>query len=73
MDQKKSGPIRGRRHEEGVCPSRETGCGGKQPPVERPVVRKACKGELATCQSEEEEPWDGSEIIILFQEVISFP
>jgi hypothetical protein len=40
--------------------------------VERPVVRKGCKGEMAMYQSDEEEPWDGSEIIILFQEVVSF-
>lgn len=70
MDQKKSGPIGRRRHGEGLCPCRETGRGRKQPQVERPVVRKACKGEMATCQSKEEEPWDESEIIILFQEVI---
>ena len=72
MDQKKSGPIARRKYGEGVCPSREIGCEGKRPQVERSVVRKGCKGKMATCQSKEEEPWDGSETIILFQEVVSF-
>jgi hypothetical protein len=48
---------------------RETAPSGE---AERPVVKKGCKGDMATCQSKEEEPWDGSEIIILFQEVVSF-
>jgi hypothetical protein len=40
--------------------------------AERSVVKKGCKGDMATCRSKEEEPWDGSEIIILFQEVVSY-
>jgi hypothetical protein len=40
--------------------------------VERPVVRKGCKGKMVTYQSKEEEPWDGSEILIFFQDVVSF-
>ena len=38
----------------------------------KPVVRQECKGETATCESEEQEPWDGSDLTILFQEAASY-
>ena len=41
-------------------------------PKWRPVVRQGCEGETAPCQSQEEERWDGSDLTILFQEVVSF-
>ena len=31
----------------------------------RPVVRQGCKGEMAPCQSEERDSWDGSDLIRL--------
>ena len=37
----------------------------------RPIVRWGYKGEMASCQSEEGEPWDGSDLIIVFQETVS--
>jgi hypothetical protein len=37
----------------------------------RPVVRQVCKGEMTPYQ-EEEEPWDGSDLTIVFQEADSF-
>ena len=37
----------------------------------RPVVRWY-KGEMAVCQSEEGEPWDGIHLTIVFQEAVSF-
>jgi len=40
-------------------------------PKWRPAVRQGYKGETARCQSEEEEPWDGSDLTVLFQEVVS--
>lgn len=41
-------------------------------PTWRPIIRQGCKGETARCQSMEEEPRDGSDQTILFQEVLSF-
>jgi len=38
-------------------------------PKWRPAVGQVYKGGTAPCQSEEEEPWDGSDLTILFQEV----
>jgi len=37
-----------------------------------PVVRKVCNGEMALCQSEETEPWNDSDPIIVLQEAVSF-
>lgn len=36
-------------------------------PEWRPVVRRGCKGETALCRSKKGEPWDGSELTIVFQ------
>jgi hypothetical protein len=36
-----------------------------------PAVRQGYKGETAWCQSKEEETWDGSDLTVLFQEVVS--
>jgi len=41
---------------------------GKDPKW-RPVV---CEGEVALCQSEEMEPWGGSDQTIMFQEAVTF-
>jgi hypothetical protein len=41
-------------------------------PKWRPVVRQGCKGETDPCRSEEGESWDGSDVIIVFQEAVSF-
>jgi len=38
----------------------------------RPVVRQVCNREMATCQEEEEEPQDGSDPTIVFQDDVSF-
>jgi hypothetical protein len=38
----------------------------------RPVVRQVCDREMALCQEEEEEPWDGSDLTTVFQEAVSF-
>ena len=38
----------------------------------KPVARQVCMGETALCWSEEEEPWDGSELTTVFQEAASF-
>ena len=38
----------------------------------RAVVRQGCKGETTLRRSEEEEPWDGSDLTIVLQEVVSF-
>lgn len=35
-------------------------------PKQRAVVRQECTGETATCDSEEQEPQDGSDLTILF-------
>lgn len=42
-------------------------------PKWRPVVRQGCKREMVPCRNEEdEEPWDGSDLSIWFQEVVTF-
>ena len=41
-------------------------------PNGRPAVRQVYKGETAPYRSKEEDPWDGSDVTILFQEVVSF-
>jgi len=41
-------------------------------PKQRPVVRQECKGETAMCESEEQEPRDGSDLTILFQEAAAY-
>jgi hypothetical protein len=41
-------------------------------PKWRPAVRQGYGGETVLCQSKEEKPWDGSDLTILFQEVVSF-
>jgi len=51
--------------------SRGTGC-GRNCPKWKPVVRQRCKGEMALCRSEVEEPWGGSDLTIVFQEAVSF-
>jgi hypothetical protein len=33
--------------------------------------RQICKEETVWCQSEEEEPWDGSDLTVVFQEAVS--
>ena len=38
----------------------------------RLVVRQVCNGEMVLCQEEEEEPWDGSDPTIVFQDAVSF-
>jgi len=40
-------------------------------PKRRPVIRKGCWEEKAPCRSEEEEPWDGSGLTVVFQEAVS--
>jgi len=41
-------------------------------PKRKAVVRQGCKEETALRQSEEEEPWDGSDLTTVFQEAVSF-
>ena len=41
-------------------------------PKWRPVVRQVRTGETASCRSEAEEPWDGSDLTIVFQVAASF-
>jgi len=36
-------------------------------PKWRPIVRRGCKGETALCWSKEDEPWDGSDLTVVFQ------
>jgi len=38
----------------------------------RPVVREVYKGEMTPYQKQQEEPWDGSDLTIVFQEANSF-
>ena len=40
-------------------------------PTWRPIVRQGCNGEMVPCQSEEEEPREGSDLSIWFQEVVT--
>ena len=56
---------------EGACSSRGQALEGNGPKW-RPAVTQGYKGETAPCQDEEEEPWDGSDLTILFHEVVSF-
>ena len=53
--------------------ARVQGQSAGQGPKWRPVVRQICKGETVRYQSEEEEPWYGSDQTIAFQEAIFFP
>ena len=41
-------------------------------PKWRPVVRQVRTGETAPCRSEEKEPWDDSDLTIVFQVAVSF-
>lgn len=71
LARKKSGPIGSGRTGRGrfrVEEQTSEGNGRKW----RPAVRQGYKGETAPCRIEEEEPWDGSDLSILLQEVISF-
>jgi len=68
LAQRKSGSIgRGRGH---VWIEKQA-LEGNSPKL-RPAVRQGYKGETVPYQSEEEEPWDGSDLTIFFQEVVSF-
>jgi len=39
-------------------------------PKWRPVGSQGCKGEMAPCQSEEGEPWNGCDLTVMFQEAV---
>ena len=41
-------------------------------PKWKPVVRQGCERQTTLCRSEEEEPWDGSDLTSVFQEAVFF-
>ena len=49
----------------GVCLNRVTGCGGQRPKVEA-CNKTSMQRSTALCWSEEEEPWDGSDLTGVF-------
>ena len=65
MAQKKPGLIGRRRDGEAVCLSRGTGCGEQWPQVEA-CSKTVMLGDTAPCWREEEEPWDGSDLTVVF-------
>lgn len=71
LDRKKSGPIGSGETGRGRVRVEEQTSEGNGPKW-RPAVRQGYKEETAPCRSEEE-PWGGSDLSILLQEVISFP
>ena len=71
LTQKKPGPNGRRRDGKGCAQSEEQALVGNIPRW-RSVVRLVCKGEMAPSRKEEEEPWDGSDLTIVFQEAVSF-
>jgi len=71
LDQNKSGPIGRTRDREGSVQVEEQDVEDNGP-WWRPVVRQGCKGKTVLCKSKEEQPWNGSDLSIWFQEVVSF-
>jgi hypothetical protein len=68
---KKSGPIGIGGTERGLVRVEEQALEGNGPKW-RPAVRQRYKGETAPYRSQEEEPWDGSDLTVLLQEVSPF-
>jgi len=69
--QKKSGPIVRRRDGQGHVQVKEQAVEGNSPNW-MPVVRPICNGEMAQCESEENESWNDSDPTTVLQEAVSF-
>jgi hypothetical protein len=71
LAQKKPGPIGRRKDGEGACLEYRDKLWRARLQV-KACGRQICKEETVWCQSEEEEPWDGSDLTVVFQEAVSY-